>query len=722
MSAACDSLLATIRKLLGTSTADGASDGELLRRFVQLRDEPAFELLVWRHAGLVLSVCRQVLRQEQTVEDAFQATFLVLARKAASISRREALAGWLHRVAFRTAMRARRQAARYPAEVPAGLDLAALPAPEREYRANNDDLRLLHEEILRLPQKYRLPVICCYLEGRTHAEAARELGWCKGTVAGRLARARDMLRRRLARRGVDAAAVLPALEWLAGSAETAGWAGRIGGLVKSLAGINDPSGGGLSASAAALAEGVIEEMFRAKLKWAVLIVIGLVMTGLGTVLATARPTPDKQERATDSRPQDDDEAERPAAPAKKPDDPFDEALQRARVRQQLRTLGLALMNYHDTFGHLPAPAIVDQKGKPLLSWRVAILPFMEQGALYKEFKLDQPWDSPHNKELIARMPAVFAPVGKTPRPHSTYFQYIVGPEAIFSSHRLRAGSPAFGSGGSGSGPGFPAGMPGGPGGPGVPGMGGPPGKGSGGPGGMGGRPGPGGGGPPSGMGVGFPGMPGGASGMGPPGGGGSTPAGMGGPPAGGLPRIPASIPDGTSNTILVVEAGSPVVWTKPEDVAYDPKKPVPRLGGQFASVFHVLMADGSAHTVPRRLDERRLRAAITPAGGEVIGIHPISPGAEVRDGAMRRLQERNTRLKEEASLLKDALAELKEEVESLRWAVESDLLLKLDPKAAALQKENAQLEIILRDAREEARQLAIEINRLKQELRKRQKK
>src|SRR6516164_334258 len=121
MSTVGDSLLTTIRKLLGTSTADGASDGELLRRFVQLRDEPAFELLVWRHAGLVLSVCRQVLRQEQAVEDAFQATFLLLARKAAGISRREALAGWLHRVAFRVAIRARRQAARCPMEEPSGF-------------------------------------------------------------------------------------------------------------------------------------------------------------------------------------------------------------------------------------------------------------------------------------------------------------------------------------------------------------------------------------------------------------------------------------------------------------------------------------------------------------------------------------------------------------------------------------------------------------------------
>ncbi len=557
-----------------------------------------------------------------------------------------------------------------------------------------------------MPPKYRLPVICCYLEGRTHTEAARELGWCKGTVAGRLARARELLRRRLARRGVDAAAVPGALGWMAGSSGTAGWAGRIGGLVKTLAGIQGPSGGELSAPVVALAEGVIAEMFQAKLKWATLVVMGLVMAGLGTVLATARPTPGEQSRVAEQKADDENkEPERPAVPPKKPNDPIDEAVQRARVRQQLRTLGIAIINYHDAYGRLPLPAIVDQKGQPLLSWRVAILPFIEQDALFREFKLDEAWDSPHNKKLIAKMPAVFAPVSKSTAPHSTYFQYIVGPEAIFSSHRLK-GSRGFGSrpGGMGGMGGAP-GMPGGRGGPGP-----------GGSGGAGGRPGMGPGGFPGGPG----GMRGGSAGPTAP----IPPGGSGVMGGSGLPRIPNSIPDGTSNTILAVEAGTPVVWTKPEDVSYDPKKPLPRLGGQFASVIHVLMADGTVRTLARRLDEATLRAAITPAGGEIVDLDKISttPGSEVRDSAMRRLHDRNTRLKGEVGLLKDALGELKQEVESLRWAVEAELLLKLDPKATALQKENDQLERTLRDAREEARQLAVEIKRLREELRKRQKK
>jgi hypothetical protein len=193
-----------------------------------------------------------------------------------------------------------------------------------------------------------------------------------------------------------------------------------------------------------------------------------------------------------------------------------------------------------------------------------------------------------------------------------------------------------------------------------------------------------------------------------------------------LPVIPTSFPDGTASTILLVEAGAPVVWTKPQDVPYHPKKPPPRLGGQFASFVHLLTADGSVRTLPRRLlDERTLRAAITPAGGEPLNMDRLalafSPGAALREGRVNRLRARNTRLKEEAVLLKEALAELKQEVQGLRWAVEEEKLLSLDPQTAALQKENAQLEKTLREAREEARKLLGEINRLKEEQRKRKK-
>jgi hypothetical protein len=198
------------------------------------------------------------------------------------------------------------------------------------------------------------------------------------------------------------------------------------------------------------------------------------------------------------------------------------------------------------------------------------------------------------------------------------------------------------------------------------------------------------------------------------------------PGQGGLPRIPSSIPDGTSNTILVVEAGTPVVWTKPDDVPYDPRKPLPRLGGQFASVIHILTADGAVQALPRQIDERTLRAAITPAGGEPINLaqasKAVSPGIAVRQALVDRLRKRNERLKEEAALFNETLAELKQEVEGLRWAIEGERLLSQDPAAAALQKENASLEKSMRETRDEARKMFAEIKRLKEELRKRQKK
>jgi RNA polymerase sigma factor (sigma-70 family) len=694
-----NSILGTIRKLLGTSTGQGAGDAELLRRFVQGRDESAFELLVWRHAGLVLGVCQKLLPDREAVEDAFQATFVVLARKAGNISRRESLPGWLHRVAFRVALRSRRQAARHQCGQSAGLDLDQIPAPPTASPVEEEVCLVLHEEVLRLPPRYRLPVVCCYLDGKTYEQAAVELGCSRGTVSGRLARARELLRRRLSKRGVELGAAVLAEELASHAVRTASLGQRIGGLVEALGNLttNESAGAGLSARAAALAEGVIGEMFWKKCRWAALVAVSLSLAGLGGALATGRPGVAPQP-AEERAAEDEQAARRQETRAKKQIDPLQEVLDRARVRRQLASIGTALGHYHSNWGHLPPPANTDKFGKPLLSWRVALLPFLEQDNLYQQFKLDEPWDSPHNRKLIARMPRVFAAIGKTPRPHMTYFQYIVGPDAVFKSHRSK----------------FPllGGRPSGPGG-----MMGPMGGGSGGGPSMGG---PRGASRPGGGGV-MPGM--GGTGM-------SVP-GMGAP--GGflrrgeddaLPMIPQSFPDGTSNTLLVVEAGTPVVWTRPDDVPYDPKKPLPRLGGQFASVIHGLTADWVVHAMPRRLDERTLRAAITPAGGEPSGDldQAASHGATVRQALVDRLRKRNTQLKEEAAVLRDTLKELKEEMDSLRWAVEKEKLLAQDPTAAALQKENTQLEAFLRETRDDARKMFAEIKRLQQELRKQQKK
>ena len=180
-----DFLIRRLRRV-AEQAADGATDASLLERFVVGRDEAAFELLLWRHGPMVLGLCRRMLRCEQDAEDAFQAAFLLLARKAASVRRGEAVAGWLYRTAYRIALRVRQTAT-----PPAGRRSAGGGAGRVGIGAGSGLARLrpvLDDEIHRLPAKYRLPIILCYFQGRTHAEAALELGCPKGTVSVRLQR------------------------------------------------------------------------------------------------------------------------------------------------------------------------------------------------------------------------------------------------------------------------------------------------------------------------------------------------------------------------------------------------------------------------------------------------------------------------------------------------------------------------------------------------------
>ncbi len=198
-----------------------------------------------------------------------------------------------------------------------------------------------------------------------------------------------------------------------------------------------------------------------------------------------------------------------------------EAANRMNSQNNLKWIGLAMHNFHDTYGHLPPPAIYGKDGKPLLSWRVAILPFIEQDALSKEFKLDEPWDSPHNKKLLARMPNTYIhPAAPTKEPYTTYYQVFTGKDALFiGRNKLRLGP---------------------------------------------------------------------------------------------------DVPDGVSNTLLAVEAAEAVPWTKPEDLVYDTKKPLPKLGTIFPAGTNVLFCDGSVRFLSRTVSEKVLRALITPRGGEVI--------------------------------------------------------------------------------------------------------
>jgi RNA polymerase sigma factor (sigma-70 family) len=192
-------VLRSVRQLAAHLAAT-LPDVELLERFVTLRDEAAFAALVRRHGQLVLAACRRVLRDGHAAEDAFQATFVVLARKAASLRRPEALGPWLHGVATRTALKARaREARRRAVERRAATGAAVGPAEGADWR---DLAPVLDEAISGLPDLYRVPFVRHHLEGATVAEVARGLGCPQGTVAARLARARERLRSGLTRRGL----------------------------------------------------------------------------------------------------------------------------------------------------------------------------------------------------------------------------------------------------------------------------------------------------------------------------------------------------------------------------------------------------------------------------------------------------------------------------------------------------------------------------------------
>jgi RNA polymerase sigma factor (sigma-70 family) len=253
----------------------GLSDAELLLRFVRQRDEAAFELLVWRHGPMVLGVCRRVLCDAYEAEDAFQATFLALVRKADSIARGGAVAPWLYRVAFRIALRARATAAQRQARSGLPSDLAA---PEADSPVERDWQPILDEEIDRLPERYRLPVVLCHLQGYTLAQAAQQLGCPRGTVAVRLVRARQRLRARLTHRGVMLGGALA----FALATRRAVSAALVKITVRATLGYT--LGGAattLSTSVLTLTEGVLRAMFVRKLKFVAAVLLATMLGGVG---------------------------------------------------------------------------------------------------------------------------------------------------------------------------------------------------------------------------------------------------------------------------------------------------------------------------------------------------------------------------------------------------------------------------------------------------------
>jgi RNA polymerase sigma factor (sigma-70 family) len=596
------SIMRFLRRIVAAPGTGEPTDGQLLEGFIHRGEESAFAALMQRHGPMALGVCQRVLGDVHDAEDAFQATFLVLARKAGTVRKYESVGSWLYGVAYRIALKAKAAAARRRR---AESEMVMIPRAEAPTDAAWRDLRpVLDEELNRLPEKYRAPVVLCYLEGKTNAEAAHHLGWTKGTVSGRLARARQQLRGRLTRRGITwsggvlsatllengaTAAVPPALATTTFKAALVAAAGKTA------------VAGAVSAQAAALAEGVIKTMFLTKLKMAmvVLMSVGLIGTGAGmlTYGAGAGPLADAASSAGVTAkvegPDDNDQPESELAKLRKENErlrkrvaqieeelrnvrrfleasqaeadkarneairrlndaeraryaasiaeveqkraaekdekdvqnPIQQAANRAKSANNMKQLALAMHNYHDTNGRFPAAAIYSKDGKPVLSWRVALLPYLEQDNLFKQFRLDEPWDSEHNKKLLGIVPNVFAPPGiKTAKPFYTFYQVFAGKGTIFE----------------------------------------------------------------------------GTEGA----------------------KI-ASITDGTSNTILIAEAGTPVPWTKPDDMPYADDKPLPKLGGIFGGNFHIAMADGSVRYVRKKINEKVLRLAITKDDGQVVDIGAI---------------------------------------------------------------------------------------------------
>jgi RNA polymerase sigma factor (sigma-70 family) len=273
-----------LRTLFDVGPFTGLSDGQLLKQFLARRGESAemaFAALVQRHGPMLLRVCRSVLRDEHDSQDAFQATFLVLTRLAGSLWVRGSLGPWLYRVAQRAAFRAKRASDRRQAVEQRAAGMAARSAVD----PRPDDLGVLYEELDRLPERYRLPIVLCDVEDYSYEEASQRLGWPVGTVKSRIARGRSRLKTRLTRRGLVLPAGLLAFGVLANGTRAAPAALLVSatvGAAAKLAANSVPSTVPVAASVDSLMKGVLTTMFLTRVR-----MIALTATILGVVtLAT----------------------------------------------------------------------------------------------------------------------------------------------------------------------------------------------------------------------------------------------------------------------------------------------------------------------------------------------------------------------------------------------------------------------------------------------------
>jgi RNA polymerase sigma factor (sigma-70 family) len=265
------------RLLMASQPAgEHVADAELLRRFAADRDSAAFELVLRRHADAVWTACRRILSSDADAEDAFQATFLVLMRKAGSI-RNSSVGGWLHRVAVNAALKLKetKQGRQGIEAIPGSGAQPDAIASDREVAAR------VQMELARLPARYRLPVVLCDLEGQTHAEAAMVLDWPIGSVSGRLSRAHALLRERLARRGIVGPALLSAT--LTASPQPAS---AINGVAAIVGGADVPP------PVSILVEGVYSAMKTARLKLVAVVAASMslvALAGIGAMAGLSQP-------------------------------------------------------------------------------------------------------------------------------------------------------------------------------------------------------------------------------------------------------------------------------------------------------------------------------------------------------------------------------------------------------------------------------------------------
>jgi RNA polymerase sigma factor (sigma-70 family) len=640
--------------ILGEGEGEGEGttlgDGQLLECYITGADEAAFAALVRRHGPMVWGVCRRLLASHHDAEDAFQATFLVLARKAAAVMPRELVANWLYGVACNVAHKARALAVRRRTRE---RQVNAMPEPSVVESAVWRDLGpLLDHELSRLPDKYRVPVVLCDLEGKSYKEAARQVGCADGTLGARLSRARAILAQRLARHGValSTGALALAMSQNAPSARVP--AAVVSNTIKAAGSLaaGQAAAGAISARAAELSEGVIKTMLVKKLSYplALLLAAAALLSGAGLlwyagadagsghapgqaalnaakahpaqgagkksdeerivgtwrfasanlggqplreeVKVLARMTFTKEGKFTFSIVEKANEAtfkivgpgkidldfdkdqqtspgiyqfdgddklticikeggpdrptkfegdtmvlvrakageEKPTAEElakfKGATDKIRASASRAVITNNLKQIGLAIHNYEAAIQHLPLHAIYSKDGKtPLLSWRVAILPFLSQNDLYNQFKLDEAWDSAHNKKLIAKMPKIYGSFAEGPGKGDegrTHFEVFTGPDSLFDGTKKM--------------------------------------------------------------------------------------------------KL-ADITDGTSMTILVIEGKDAVTWTRPDDLVLPKvKEKMPEVGGQFKNGILVLLCDGSVHMLAAVPPPDVLRALVTPNGNEEI--------------------------------------------------------------------------------------------------------